>query len=236
MQAVAVGNTTNMKGRTLRALVLAPLVLAATGCAVLQPAPGSQKGMEVSCSQTIQPEHQLQLDAVDALMARSQPYAGLARLESEGLETHHHWLRKGQLLASTGQLGQARELFQALAEQCQSAGGHHGLGLVYLKLNQIDKGLAQLEQARRLEPSSADIRNDYGYGLLLAGDDQKAVFELRTALELADGEGGVRQNLAAAYLITGNHTGLDLLRNRYDFSASEYAHAEQLAAQIRRQR
>ncbi|MDX1636193.1 MAG: hypothetical protein R3280_16260 [Marinobacter sp.] len=236
MQAVATTKNNKAAGFSLRGLLLPPLVLAISGCAVLQQAQGPDQALQVSCTQTIQPEHQLQLDAVDSLMARSQPYAGLARLESEGLETRHHWLRKGQLLAATGQLGEAREVFQALAERCQAAGGYHGLGLVYLKLGQLDQGLAQLEKARQLEPSSADIRNDYGYGLLLSGRDDKAVFELRTAFELADGQGGVRQNLAAAYLITGDRSGLKLMRDQYDFATSEYAHAKKLADEIRSQR
>lgn len=191
--------------------------------------------LSVSCSQKIQPEHQVQLDLVDALMARSQPYAALAQLESAGLPTEQHWLRLGQLQATTHQLKQAEKVFRSLVNQCHSAEGYHGLGLVHLKQGHLAQGLEQLAQARRLKPSSADIRNDYGYALLLAGRMNDALFELRTAFELAEGKGAVRQNLAAAYLLSSDTAGLTLLKNRYDFGLEEYAHAETLAAEISRQ-
>lgn len=188
----------------------------------------------VSCSQQVQPEHQVQLDLVDSLMARSRPYAALAQLESAGLPTEQHWLRFGQLQAATGQLEQAEEVFRSLVSQCRSAEGYHGLGLVHLKQGQLEQGLNPLEQARQLKPSSTDVRNDYGYALLLAGRVDDAVFELRTAFELSDGQGVVRQNLAAAYLLANDTPGLSRLKKQYDFGLEEYAHAEELAAEIRK--
>lgn len=226
------GTTVGRRARGTFALVTALLV---TGCATTGVTGEQQRMLAVSCSQTVQPEHQVQLDLVDSLTAREQPYAALAKLESEGLETEQHWLRRGQLLATTQQLAGAEEVFQALVEECHSARAHHGLGLVYLKQHRLDQGLAQLATARKKAPSSADVRNDYGYALLLSGHQEDAVFELRTAFELADGQGAVRQNLAAAYVINGDRTGLAMLRNKYDFGVEEYAHAEKLADDIRRQ-
>jgi len=226
-------NLNNKRGRGLWLLVLS---VAMTGCATTAPRAGDDPGSEVRCTTNTQPEHQLQLDAVDALMSRSQPYAALAKLESEGLATEHHWVRHGQLLAATGQMKQAEAVFQALAQACGSAMGHHGLGLVYLKQKKLNLGLAELKKARALAPSSSDVRNDYGYALLLTRQDAEAVFELRTAFELADGEGPVRQNLAAGYILTNDQAGLALLRDQYDLSMSEKSHAETLANNIRRLR
>ena len=55
------------------------------------------------------------------------------------------------------------------------------------------------------------MRNDYGYALLLVGRYQDAAFELRTALELANGQGPVRQNVAVAYLLVDDTAGLAAL-------------------------
>lgn len=214
--------------------LLLAISLAVTGCSTMNT--GSVEGpqLQVSCTTTLQPEHQLQLDAVDAQMSRSQPYAALAKLESEGLATEQHWVRRGQLLASTNQVAEAQEVFQALASQCDSSKGHHGLGLVYLKQGKLSEGTRELRKARELAPSSSDIRNDYGYALLLTGGYYDAIFELRTAFELANGQGAVRQNLAAGYFITNDRSGIAMLKRKYDLSMDEIAHAEKLAARIGR--
>lgn len=219
-----------------RGSMLLAISLAVTGCSSMATSTAEEPQLQVSCTTTLQPEHQLQLDAVDAQMSRSQPYAALAKLESEGLATEQHWVRRGQLLASTNQVAEAQEIFQALATQCDSSKGHHGLGLVYLKQGKLQEGTSALRKARELAPSSSDIRNDYGYALLLTGGYYDAVFELRTAFELADGKGAVRQNLAAGYFITNDRAGLAMLKQKYDMSMDEIAHAEKLAARIRRSR
>ncbi|MDL0431871.1 tetratricopeptide repeat protein [Marinobacter sp. TBZ242] len=223
------------KSTSSRGVLLLAISLAVSGCATLGPdgGPSGDSLPPVSCTTKLQPEHQLQLDAVDSLMSRSQPYAALAKLESEGLATAQHWIRRGQLLASTNQLAEAEDVFQALATNCDSAMGHHGLGLVYLKQYKFEQGVSELRKARKLRPSSPDVRNDYGYALLLTGGYHSAVFELRTAFELANGEGAVRQNLAAGYIITDDRSGLAMLRDQYDLSMDEVAHAEKLAARIR---
>lgn len=220
--------------RARRAALLLATALVVTGCAAPGSSPENETYHQVSCTTTKQPEHQLQLDAVDSLMARSQPYAALAKLESEGMATEHHWVRRGQLLASTQQINEAADVFWALATRCGSAMGHHGLGLVYLKQKKLDLGLRELKTARELAPSSSDVRNDYGYALLLTGQLGEAVFELRTAFELANGEGAVRQNLAAVYVLMNDRAGLTMLRQQYDLSMTEMAFAEKLAADIGR--
>ncbi len=224
-----------MKKLRKNLLALMP-ILAVAGCSVGPHAqyradPVGAVGL-ISCDSTIQPEHQLQLDAVDALMADSKPYAALAQLESESLETDQHWVRRGQLLASIGRLEQAEAVFKGLAERCQSFQGYHGFGLVKLKQQQLEIGLTALRTARLMAPSSASIRNDYGYGLLLNRQFESAVFELRTALELSGGKGAVRQNLAAAYILSGESAGLKLLQDYYAFAEHELIHAKRLALEL----
>lgn len=215
---------------------MALLGLVLSGCAA-NPA-GSQDSKEeplvVSCSTTIQPEAQVHLDLVDRLADADKPYAALAQLESEPLDSQEHWLRKGRLLASTHQLRAAEELFRALANQCDSGEAYHGLGMVLLKTWRTDAGVTQLRVARAEAPASGNIRNDYGYALLLQGEYEQAAYELRTALELLDGDGPVRQNLAAAYILTENEQGLRMLTEHYGFGVDEIAHAQRLAQSLKR--
>ncbi|SFL99553.1 tetratricopeptide repeat protein [Marinobacter zhejiangensis] len=226
-----------MQRNCLRRLAtLSLLGVMMSGCATtpVEPREPASEPLAVRCNANIQPEAQVHLDLVDRLADAGKPYAALAQLESESLSTPDHWVRKGRLLASTQQLQAAENLFRALAEECDTAEAFHGLGMVLLKSWRTEAGVTQLRIARAEAPSSGNIRNDYGYALLLNGDYEQAAYELRTALELLDGEGPVRQNLAAAYLLTNNDDGLRLLTERYGFGVDEIAHAQRLAGTLRR--
>ena len=60
----------------------------------------------------------VQLDMVDNLMNRERNHAALAQLEAKPMETVDHWVRYGQLQASTGHLGEAETIFQGLVDRC----------------------------------------------------------------------------------------------------------------------
>jgi len=222
-----------MRGFCLLALATTTLM---AGCALHPPAPDTATNrlalVHVTCNTEIQPEQQVELDLIDRLMDAHQNHAALAQLESKPLATEDHWLRYGQLLASTGQLDQAQQVFQALVNQCNTGRAHHGLGMVLMKRNEIDAALVHLKIARERDPADSDVRNDYGYALLLIGDYQQAVFELRTAIELGDGQGPVRENLAVAYLLTNNDRGMQWLTQQHQLTDKERKYAEKLAAQF----
>lgn len=224
-----------MRGFCLLALTTTTLM---AGCALHPPTPGTATGhldlVHLTCNSTIQPEQQVELDLIDRLMSAHQNHAALAQLESKPLATEDHWLRYGQLLASTGQLDQAQQVFQTLVSQCNTGRAHHGLGMVLMKRNEINAALKHLKIARERDPADSDVRNDYGYALLLIGDYQQAAFELRTAMELGDGKGPVRENLAIAYLLTDNSMGMQWLIKNYGLTAKEKGYAEKLAAQFKK--
>lgn len=208
------------------------------GCAHQQPAPDTATDRlnltNLSCAPAAKPEQQVQLDMVDNLMGRELNHAALAQLEGRPLATVDHWLRYGQLLASTGRLDQAEDVFRGLVQQCGTGRSHHGLGMVLLKKDDIDGALKHLKIARERAPASSEVRNDYGYVLLVVGLYQEAAYELRTAMELGSGEGPVRQNLGVAYLLTDNRAGLQWMTQEYNFTGDERAYAKKLAEQFGR--
>lgn len=226
--------------RSLRGsfLIIAAMTAVFSGCA-MQP-PLDQTASErlnlknVSCDTDVQPEQQVELDLIDRLMKSGDKHAALAQLESKPLATEGHWLRYGQLLATTGNLKKAHAVFQSLVNQCHTGRAEHGLGMVLLKENEVDEARIHLRIARELDPADADVRNDYGYVLLLVGDYKKAAFELRTAMELGDGKGPVRENLAVAYMLTDNWSGLQWMQQKYDLTEKEKDYAKKLADQFRR--
>ncbi|KAA1174408.1 hypothetical protein FWJ25_09250 [Marinobacter salinexigens] len=216
--------------------VLASILLA--GCASSGPPKmvsyDEEPPLMVSCRTTVQPEERLQLDAIDEKIEQGQIYAALAQLESDQLGTEQHWLRRGQLYVLTGQVLNARELFEALVKQCDSASSHHGLGLVSMRQGRMADGIEHLAVARMKAPMSSKVRNDYGYALLQANERATAIYELRTAFELANGEGSARQNLAMAYILDGDASGLRWMVERYGLTSEEVAHAKATAEKMRR--
>lgn len=224
-----------MRGHCLLAMTMIALL---AGCAT-RPATSPETAadhlslMNVTCESEIQPKQQVELDLVDRLMKGHRDHAALAQLESKPLSTEGHWLRYGQLLASTNRLNDAEKVFRVLTQRCDSGRAHHGLGMVLLKENQVDAALTHLKIARERDPADADVRNDYGYVLLLVGRYQDAAFELRTAMELGNGQGPVRENLAVAYLLTHDWAGLQWMTQQYHFTAKERDYAEKLEKQFR---
>lgn len=212
---------------------MAVMVLA--GCASQSPSTtpdGTVDTSDIACNEAVQPEQRVDLEMIDTLMAKGRNHAALARLESKPMSGIDYWLRYGQLLASTGKLDAAEGVFRDMVAECEDGRSQHGLGMVLLKRNQVNAALSHLENARSLAPASAQVRNDYGYALLLVGKYQAAAFELRTALELANGQGPVRQNVAVAYLLTGDEAGLEALQSEYGFSEDELSYARALQQQF----
>ncbi|WP_421705362.1 hypothetical protein [Alloalcanivorax xenomutans] len=212
------------------------LMVALGGCAHRQPATlGDGIGNfepEIKCASQAAPEQKVELEMVDTLMARDRNYAALAQLQKAVQNNVEYWQRYGQLLALTGDLSTSKRVFNIMREECDSGESYHGLGMVALKQGNLDESLANLEKAVRKLPASAAVRNDYGYALLLARDYTAAQRQLRTSLELQNGTGKVRQNLAVAYLLDGNEQGIKDLQEQYHFTDDELNHARGLAFQI----
>lgn len=236
-QRLAMGRKSGAIPRGCGLVAIALSVLMA-GCALQPPAQQTaDQRLElknVSCDTDVQPEQQVELDLIGRLMKADENHAALAQLESKPLSTEGHWLRYGQLLATTGELGKAQTVFQTLVNQCHTGRAEHGLGMVLLKENEVDAALTHLRIARERDPADSDVRNDYGYVLLLVGQYKKAAFELRTAMELGDGKGPVRENLAVAYLLTHDWSGLQWMQQQYNLTDKEKKYAEKLANQFRR--
>lgn len=201
------------------------------------PRPGARHSdyrPRVNCSAKVAPEERVELEMVDTLSSRGRHYAALAQLQKTEQRNIEYWLRYGQLQARTDQLPRARAVFETLVDRCDTGEARHGLGMVMVKQNELQQGLTELQRAARMLPASAAVRNDYGYALMMAGQFEQARFELLTALELENGSGRARQNLAAAYLLSGDGAGLEHLKQTYHYSDDELNHARNLANQLRR--
>lgn len=225
-----------------KALCAASIGAVLTGCAALAPEnpaslsvpSGADQASDVviACSDVLQPEHQVELDAIDGLMEDKRHYAALARLESLSFATQAHWLRWAQLLAQVDQLAYSEEIFRSIARECESYRAYHGLGVVYVKQQKLDLAVEVLSVAKDFAPADAGVRNDYGYALMQIGRYDRAAFELRTAFELSDGNASSRQNMIAAYYLVGGDSSIADLRREVGITDEQIDRARTLARSI----
>lgn len=214
------------------------LVLAGCSSVASQSGPASAQSSQqdpvylINCSNVVQPEHRVELDAIDAAMEDRQHYAALAQLEALSFGTQAHWLRWAQLLGHVDQLEASEGVFQAIADECGSHQALHGLGVVKVKKGEVIQAIEQLSAAKAKAPANADIRNDLGYALMQAGRYDRAAFELRTAYELSRGRASTRQNLIAAYYLNGGKAGIQQLQQQIALSDEQIAAGIRQASQL----
>lgn len=221
----------------MRIYRLLPLACALTlaACATTTSQPVLHDGKQtlrmpapLTCATKVQPEAKVHLDMIDNLIADGRNHAALAELQATAMDSVKHWLRYGQLEARTGQLNRAESVFKWLANQCQAPAAWHGLGMVKVKDGELGEGLVALQKAASQLPADVSVRNDYGYALMKSGQYRAAIFQLRTALELNNGHGPARENLAMAYLLAGDKNGIALMQHQYKLTSGELNFAKKL--------
>lgn len=219
-------------------MLLLLTVMTLAGCAsqsvLRQGGTNYQLPAPLSCSTSVPPEGKVKLNMVDSLSQSGRQHAALAELLATKMGSVKHWLRYAQLQAVTGHMKRGKVVYQYLVDQCNSAEALHGLGMIQIKQGHISEGKTTLKEAASRLPAQPAVRNDYGYVLLITGNLKAAVFQLKTALELSNGKGAARENLAVTYLLANNQDGIKRLKQRYNLSDGELNYAKQLARQLGR--
>jgi Flp pilus assembly protein TadD len=98
----------------------------------------------------------------------------------------------------------ARRLYEELLQAHPNhAGAQHRLGIVEIRLGEVEKGLDLLRLAEAAAPDNIAILNDLGYACLTTGRPELAQQVLVTALEINPHDERAINNLAMAYGLTG---------------------------------
>ena len=173
------------------------------------------------CGEEIAPALGLKLAMAQQQQQQGRLYAALAGLNTLDSDSPTYRLVRADLLRRLGQYEQARGLYQQLQSTCLAGRALYGLGLIAAWQGQVADALRQLDQAVKLAPTQADLRNDYGFLLLMSGQDQAARSQLMTALELDGKHTTAARNLWFLLLKEGDQPAADALARRFNWSAAE---------------
>lgn len=216
----------------MKYLISIAFVLALMGCAQT----GEQRSAMSSkqyCEGRIDADTAMKLDLIEQLMAGGRLHAALAHLDNLDSQSLHARYLRAEILRQTGRTDNAEQLYETLLDTCMQGQGHHGLGLIAGRQQQLDKASQQLAQAARLLPVDARVRNDYGYVLLLKGELPAARAEFLTAMELDDQATLAATNMLLLLLLNNQQAEAESLSRRMQLDAKALADLTTQAEQIR---
>ena len=151
----------------------------------------------------ISPSDNTQLEMIGKIVQENRPYAALAFLDASHLKSPKADLLRAGSLRQTGKLEDAAALYRKLTDSCVSGFAYQGLGLIYNQRGQNEAAAKSLAMAAKLVPIDSAIRADYGYALAILGQNEAAVDEYKTAIELNTSNQRAINNLLLLMLQTG---------------------------------
>ena len=180
-------------------------------------------------------EPRLHLELIEKMLEGGRAHAALAHLDAlppEAAAAPGAQLLRAEALRRIGQTEPAWKIYEALTVTEVAAPAWRGLALIKADQRDLATAVDWLRKARDLQPTSARIRNDLGYALLLSGDLSEAKLELVTALEL-DGARRAARNLVMVLLLEGDPAGAERLARRHEIGEAAFERLRQRAEGLR---
>lgn len=190
-----------MKQRVYRwmAVNLSALLLLG-GCALPQP-----KGEDA----TRDAAPSLHKELIVGMLAQKQYYAALAHVQQQQNQsgaTPELRYYEAEARRRLGQTQAADALYRGLLKSDYAAQAYHGLGLLNAGTD-LNAAVQLLRQAVQRQPTDAQMRNDLGYALMMAGRYQEALPQLATAVELDPANSMSVNNLVVLLLLRRDEAG-----------------------------
>jgi len=189
-----------MRSHTLRLLLIAAS-LAMTACA--STGQGNQRSY-ADCGASLDKSTIIKLDLVTQLIDEGSYYSALAHLENDESNSPRALWLLAEAQRKTGLLTEAYDSYRDLSLTCMTASGHAGMAKILATRGDLDIAHQHMLKARRLAPTSADIRNDYGFILLAMQDFKAAQREFMTALQLQPGHPVALRNMIMSLILDGD--------------------------------
>ena len=189
-----------------------------------------------SCTEELAGDTSVRLDMVQQLMEDGRLHAALAHLDELDSDSVQATYLRAEILRQSDRSDDAKLLYQVLTESCLAGQGHHGLGLIAGRQQQLAEAELQLAKAAGLLPVNARIRNDYGYALLMNGKFADARHEFLTAIELDGGNRLAETNMVILLLLQDQQAKAKSFASKLNMDSQTLAdlqlQAEALAKQI----
>lgn len=182
-----------------------------SGCANM---PAAKQVSAGNCNVPVSKEESVTLDLIEQQVAEKQYYSALAYLEKAPDSSPRVLRLRAEAQRNTGMLNEAYASYRNLSLSCMAAYGHAGMAKILATRGDIPQAHQQMLKARRLAPSDADIRNDYGFILLAHKDFKAAQREFMTALQLQPGHPVAIRNMVMSLILDGDsRTALRMAKN-----------------------
>lgn len=171
-------------------------------------------------------EHISKRDGMTLSIAKQNFQNGLYLSSLANLEhINNNLISKKALQASayrkSGQLEEAKNIYNKLLNSCLDGNAAHGLGLVAAYQGNMLDAKHWFTFAISKQPTNANIQNDFGFLLFSLGEVEKARHQFLTALELDPQHQIAAKNLWLALLNNGEHVAAEKLRSRFEWDEGE---------------
>lgn len=215
----------------MRNLILSCVLLSASACASL-PQNFASSVAQNECQTQLDADTSMRIDVVRKLMEQRRLYAALAHLDDINVHTPQADYLRAEILRQSQRSDEAKPIYQALLNTCLQGEGYHGLGLIAGRENQLGVAVSKLSQAAKLLPLMPQVRNDYGYALLLMGELDLARREFLTALELDNGSHLAESNMVVLFLVEGNEQKAQTYAKHINMDSQTFAELKNQAEEL----
>lgn len=161
------------------------------------------------------------LGLIKQMLATGKPHAALAYLDDMEITVPQARLLRAEALGKSGRDVPAKQLYQTLLNSCMAGGAYQGLGQLEFKSGNYRAAVDYLAKASTALSIDAMVRNDYGYALLMAGEEEAAMHEFLTAIELAPANSLAARNLLLLLAKQGNRDQAEKLALQFEISPQE---------------
>ena len=192
--------------------------------------PTTNTNTKASACKVLPASENTRLGMIQQMLNEGKPHAAIAHLDAADVQAPQSDLLRADALRQTGRGKEAATLYQKLLGSCLAGSAHQGLGLLATNEGNVREAILQLHAASEVIPIDPDVRNDYGYALLLADEYEGALHELLTAIELAPGHRKAAHNLLLLLYRTGQAEKANQIAEQFGIGPADI---ERLKAQAR---
>jgi len=188
----------------------------------------STKNKDTACSE-LSAQDSTRLGLIKQMLTNGKPHAAIAFLDAAKITDPQAELLRADGLRQTGREEEAAQIYQRLLGNCMAGYAYQGLGLIASKAGKVQEAVAHLRSASAALPTEHTIRNDYGYVLMVAGDNKAALHEFLTAVELAANYRQAAHNLILLLYRDGQDERAKTFASQFGISKEEMAHLQEMA-------